>query len=209
MKKLFVLFIVFILFVSCKNEQNAQSFYVKALDSYSKQDFSKAIENIDLSLKYSCDFYQAKFLKAKILYFLNESEKSLKIINSLVKKYPEYTEARIWKIRLLIDLKQYEKAAILLERELSFNPSDWRLYYQSSLLSERKEEMDKRLVMLNKASFYISESYNVYVELADLWIKLGIRSTAIENLDKAILISNGKDELKQLREYLSEGKNLQ
>jgi len=209
MKKLFVLFIVSILFVSCKNEQNAHSFYEKALDSYSKQDFSKAVEYIDLTLKYSSDFYQAKFLKAKILYFLNESQTALKIIDSLVKKYPEYTEARIWKIRLLIDLKQYEKAESMLDRELSFNPSDWRLYYQYSLLSERKEQMDKRLVMLNKASFYISESYNVYVELADLWIKLGIRSSAIENLDKAIMISNSKDELKQVRDFLREGKDLQ
>lgn len=205
----FVLIFSVLTFASCKNTENALIFYTKALDYYQTEDLEKSGEFIDLCIKQDSSFYQAKFLKAKILYFSNNYNKSYNLLYSLVKKYPRYTDARIWKIRLLIALDRLEEAEKELNKELSFNNSDWRVYYQYSLLSDKLAQMDKRLIMLNKAEFFLSQSYNVYIESADVWIKLGLRNEALTELDKAISISTKPEELIKLRTFLKQGKDIQ
>lgn len=205
MRNIIALFLLIFMFISCKNEQLSQVYYSKAQEYYSRQEYALALENVTMCLNKNRNFHQAELLKAKIFYFSDNDKESLKILKSLVRKYPEYTEARIWKIRLLISLKQYDIAQLELDKELSFNPTDWRLYYQYSLLADKKEQLDKRLAMLNKALLYISESYNVFIESADVWIKLGMKDKAIECLDKAMSISKEDKILNELKTYLMEG----
>lgn len=210
MKKILRIFLLCLFFceaVSCKNEENAHILYTKALELYVKEDFSNSLDYVNLSLKKSRNFYQADLLKVKNLYFLNKNREAYKIVNSLVNRYPEYTEARIWKVRLSIALEQFDTAEKILDKEISFNSTDWRFYYQYALLSEKLNQVDKKIIMLDKAARYIAESYNVYVDLADVWLNLGMKSDAVECIDKAIILNDKNKDLVKLREYIQQERN--
>jgi len=209
MKKFILICFATLSLIGCKkNEKEAQVLYAKALNSYAEQNLSKSLEYVNRSLENYSDFYQAQFLKAKILFFTNKNEQSLKILNDLVKKHPEYTDARIWKIRLLIAEEKYQKAEECLTKEIAVNASDYRVYHLYSILAQKLNQMDKRLAMCTKAEECLNESYNVYVELADIWLKLGMRNKAVDALDNAIMISPKKDELKELQAYIKQGNEI-
>ncbi len=202
MKKLFVCILVLLIFVSCKDSYKADEFYERALECYAEQKFYESLQNLKLCLKNSSDFYQAQFLKAKVLFFINKNEDSLKAFNDLLKKYPEFTEARIWRIRLLIVLEQYDKAEDKIIDELNFNGTDWRVYYQYAILAEKQGLMDKKIAMCSRAEKFLSEGSKVYVESADSWLKLGLKNRGLEYLDKAIAINGTNEELKKIRELV-------
>ncbi len=200
MKKLSAFILLALIFVSCKDTSRAKELYELSLECYAGQKFEDCLSNIKLCLKSSPDFYQAQFLKAKVLFFMNQNEDSLKIFNNLLKKYPEFTEARIWRIRLLIALGQYDRAEEKIIEELNFNGTDWRVYYQYALLCEKQGLMDKKIVMCSRAENFLSEGSKIYLESADLWLKLGLKNRAIEYFDKAIAIDGANEELKKIRE---------
>lgn len=202
MKKLSALILLALIFVSCKDTHCAESFYEQALECYAGQKFQECLENIKLCLKSSPDFYQAQFLKAKLLFFMNQNEDSLRIFNKLIKKYPGFTEARIWRIRLLIALAQYDRAEEKIIEELNFNGSDWRVFYQYALLAEKQGLLDKKIAMCSRAEKFLSEGSKVYVESADLWLKLGLKNRALEYLDKAIAVNGANEELQKIKELV-------
>ncbi len=202
MKKLSALILLALIFVSCKDTYRANEFYEQSLECYAGQKFVESLENIKLCLKHSPDFYQAQFLKAKVLFFMNQNEDSLKSFNKLIKKYPEFTEARIWRIRLLIVLNQYDKAEEKIIEELNFNGTDWRVYYQYALLAEKQKLMDKKIAMCSRAENFLSEGSKIYLESADLWLKLGLKNRALEYLDKAIAIDGANEELQKIKKFV-------
>ncbi len=206
-KKIFVCFIFIgsLLFFSCKDGAMAEKLYLKANEFYVQQNFAAATECIDKALKEDSGFYQAQLLKSKICYFSDDYDSAEKLLNKLVKKYPQYSEARIWKIRNCMAQKKYDYCEKLLKEELSFNQTDWRIYYLYSILANKQEQVDKRLAMCRKALEVLEDSEKVYIEMSDLWILLGMRSHAIDALDKAEVISSSPDDIRLLKKYLKEG----
>ena len=156
----------------------------------------------DLTIKNDSDFYQAKLLKAKILYFENSLEKSFLILKKLIKKYPEYTDARIWFIRVLLAQSKYDEAEKYLIKELSFNSGDCRVFYQYGNLCSKLNRMDERLSMYRKAEELLRENSKIYLELADVWLALGLKDRALDELDKAELLSDDKQTIKELKNYI-------
>ncbi|WP_288517494.1 tetratricopeptide repeat protein [uncultured Treponema sp.] len=200
-KKFFILLLCSLLF-SCSNRNKVEIFYVKAVEAYSKKDFTAALNFSDLTLKNDSDFYQAKLLKAKILYFENSLEKSFLILKKLIKKYPEYTDARIWFIRVLLAQSKYDEAEKYLIKELSFNSGDCRVFYQYGNLCSKLNRMDERLSMYRKAEELLRENSKIYLELADVWLALGMKDRALDELDKAELLSDDKQTIKELKNYI-------
>lgn len=168
-----------IFFVSCKNNATAEKFYLSAVDSYAEHDFENALVFLKQAKKQDSSLYQAQYLEGKILFFQNKYEDAVKIFEKLVKKYPQYTDSRLFLIRCNIFLGNLSEAEKKLNQELSFNSTDWRIFYLYSMLYGKQNQLDKQLMMLNRTELAIKDTKKVYDNLAFLWDELGVRDKAV------------------------------
>lgn len=168
-----------IFFVSCKNNATAEKFYLSAVDSYAEHDFEDALVFLKQAKKQDSSLYQAQYLEGKILFFQNKYEDAAKIFEKLVKKYPQYTDSRLFLIRCNIFLGNLSEAEKKLNQELSFNSTDWRIFYLYSMLYGKQNQLDKQLMMLNRTELAIKDTKKVYDNLAFLWDELGVRDKAV------------------------------
>lgn len=129
--------------------------------------------------KQDSSLYQAQYLEGKILFFQNKYEDAAKIFEKLVKKYPQYTDSRLFLIRCNIFLGNLSEAEKKLNQELSFNSTDWRIFYLYSMLYGKQNQLDKQLMMLNRTELAIKDTKKVYDNLAFLWDELGVRDKAV------------------------------
>lgn len=183
------------LLCSCKNTDNAEKFYLAAVNSYAKQDFESTTFYCEKALSQDKSFYQASFLQSKVFFMQKDYERANSITKKLIKKYPQYTDARLWNIRNLIFLEDYGEAEKLLISELSFNNSDWRAYYLYSVLYSKQNKIDLQLAMLNRSELALTDSMKVYHELFTIWDTLEVKDKAASyKLKSAILEKNVSNE---------------
>ena len=199
---------MFFFFFSCRDSRGAEQLYARAADAYIREDFSNALALLDEALRADGNCFQAKLLKAKVLIFTEKIDDAEKSLHSLYKRYPEFTEARLWYVRALIMSERYDKAEAFLEREVSLNQTDWRFYYQYALLAQKQNAADKRLALCRKAEQALSDSEKVYIETADLWLTLGVRSNALDSLDKAYDVSAHADAVAEIIHFVKRGDDI-
>ena len=203
--KVFLIVLVSFLFFSCTKKEDAEFNYLRAVEAYSKQDFETALEFVNAAKKNDSFFYQADLLKAKIFYFQDMLEDANLVLHKSIRKYPEYTDARIWYIRVLIAQERYDEAETALIKELSFNSGDCRVFYQYGSLCAKLGRIDERLSMYRKAESLLSENSKIYLELADIWLMLGMRERALDELDKAEVVMEDSQTIKELKRYIRNG----
>jgi tetratricopeptide (TPR) repeat protein len=192
---------------ACKNgavDVRAEKAYLAAVEAYTEQRYDAALEFVRAALRADMNFYQASFLEAKILFFQGNEADAEKLFLRLVQKYPSYTEARIWHIRCLVISGQNGKALSKLEEELSFNNTDWRVYYLYALLGQKTNNYEQRLSMNRKAETALTESAKVYMDLALIWRALGMNGRAGDYLRKAETVSGSNMSMKQLEAALEQ-----
>ena len=187
------------------NLYDAQKVYVRAVDFYAKKNFPKALELTEQTLHCNKNFYQASLLKSKILYFTDKNEDAEKIIAKLTQKYPNYTEARIWQIRILLQNHKFAQAKILLDKEITFNTTDWRIFYLYSLLAKYEDNFNLHLSMEKQAESILQESSKVFIDIAGIWVNLGLRERALDYLEKAKVISTNPESIEQAINHLKNG----
>jgi tetratricopeptide (TPR) repeat protein len=181
----------------------AEEAYAAAAEAYGGERFAEALEYAEESLKLDGNFYQARLLKGKILFFLDRPEGAEGIFAGLCTEYPEYTEARLWYLRCLVlspekAAGRAEKVRAALDRELSFNPSDWRVLYLYALLAGNTGDWEKRLSMGRRAEQALTESAKVYLDAALSWHSLGLKDRAAAALEKARIVSGRNISLTRL-----------
>jgi tetratricopeptide (TPR) repeat protein len=187
----------------------AEGAYVAAAEAYAEERYEEALEYARESLRLDSNFYQARFLEGKILFFQNRMEEAGVVFAKLTAAYPEYTEARIWNLRCLvlpasISEKNQREAQKALNRELSFNPTDWRVLYLASLLAGNTGDWEQRLAMGRRAEAALSDSAKVYLDMALTWHSLGLEDRAGLSLEKARVVAGGNISLARLRETTTE-----
>jgi len=173
--------------ISCRSDAKGTSeqSYITAVELYSKNDLSGALLCVRKIAKADRGFLPAQLLEGKILFFSNDLAGAKKLFGTLARKRPQYTEACLWYIRTLVISGDYRSAKRELDRQLSFNISDWRFYYQYALLARATNENEMRISMLNRAAAYLEESGKVYVDLAKTWYSLGMQDRSLRYLEKA------------------------
>jgi hypothetical protein len=178
-----------------EQKEGAERAYVSAAEAYGQERFEEALKYAGESLRIDPDFYQARLLEGKVLFFQNRLEAAEQTFAALRAKYPEYTEARLWNLRCLVlslgrpsgrDLTEVQGA---LDRELSFNPSDWRVLYLYALLAGNAGNWEKKLSMGRRAENVLSDSAKVYLDMALSWHSLGLGDRVAEALEKARIIA--------------------
>ena len=148
------------------------------------------------------DAVMAELLRIKSLFFLNEMEKSQVLLEKLLKKVPQYTDARLWYIRFMIFQEKFQVAAGLLEEELAFNETDWRIHYLKGLINSKNQDYSSQLAALQQAERALSDGAKVYLDLTRLWMVLGMESQVEKQLEKARILTPSKGELRVLLETL-------
>ena len=136
------------------------------------------------------------------MFFQGQLDNALSVFQKITKKNPEHIESRIWHIRTLILLDKFEKAEELLEKELTFNQTDWRIYYLYSLLEERQGNMDQKILMLNRAEMVLTDSSKVYLELSNIWEILELQEKAYKYREKANIVSEQNISLQNIENLL-------
>ena len=191
-------------FVGCnqKNPQLGYELYLSGLKSYSEKDFSAAEKICLEALQQDKSLFQAELLRIKSLFFLNEMEKSQVLLEKLLKKVPQYTDARLWYIRFMIFQEKFQVAAALLEEELAFNETDWRIHYLKGLIKSKNQDYSSQLAALQQAERALSDGAKVYLDLTRLWMVLGMESQVEKQLEKARILTPSKGELRVLLETL-------
>jgi tetratricopeptide (TPR) repeat protein len=182
--------------------------YVAATEAYAQERYTEALEYVRESLRINPGFHQARFLEGKILFFQNRLDEAQKTFSALTVKYPEYTEARIWTLRCMVlsipgnDMPEHEKRVIeartSLEKELTFNSTDWRVFYLYALLAGKAGDWEKRLSMGRRAETALSDSSKVYLDMAFTWHSLGLEDRAGRSLEKARVVSGTNISLAQM-----------
>ena len=192
------------LLVGCnqKNPQLGYELYLSGLEAYSEKDFSTAEKICLEAVKQDKELFQAELLRIKSLFFLNELEKSHTLLEKLLKKVPQYTDARLWYIRFMIFQENFQMAAALLEEELIFNETDWRIHYLKGLINSKNQDYSSQLAALQQAERALSDGAKVYLDLTRLWMVLGMESQVEKQLEKARVLTPSKGELRILLETL-------
>ena len=192
------------LLVGCnqKNPQLGYELYLSGLEAYSEKDFSTAEKICLEAVKQDKELFQAELLRIKSLFFLNELEKSHALLEKLLKKVPQYTDARLWYIRFMIFQENFQMAAALLEEELVFNETDWRIHYLKGLINSKNQDYSSQLAALQQAERALSDGAKVYLDLTRLWLVLGMDSQVETQLEKARVLTPSKGELRILLETL-------
>jgi tetratricopeptide (TPR) repeat protein len=199
-----------VLFSACEPQSDrAAGAYVAAADAYAQERYAEALEYVRESLRLDARFYQARLLEGKILFFQDRREEAAQVFSKLSARHPEYTEARIWKLRCLVlmvrPLGENQEAAIneaqgALDRELSFNPNDWRVLYLYALLSGNTGDYEKHLAMGRRAETALSDSAKVYLDMALTWRSLELEDRAELYFEKARIVSGGNAIARQILE---------
>ncbi|MDR2375748.1 MAG: tetratricopeptide repeat protein [Treponema sp.] len=207
----------------------AEEVYVAATEAYSQEHYAEALEYLRESLRLDPNFYQARLLEGKVLFFQNRIPDAAKLFAKLAAKYPEYTEARLWNLRCLVmaaspspadsgsspgsstgspgsaaSAEKLAAARDALDRELSFNPTDWRVLYLYVLLAGNTGDWEKRLSMGRRAEAALSDSAKVYLDMALSWYSLGLEERANLFLEKARIVSGNNTSLTRLAELTGE-----
>jgi tetratricopeptide (TPR) repeat protein len=183
----------------------AEGAYIAAAEAYAQERYGEALEYLGESLKADPNFYQASLLEGKVLFFQNRMDEAVDLFTKIVAKHPEYTEARLWKLRCLVlaagpGEQGLEEAREALERELSFNPTDWRVLYLYVLLAGNTGDWEQRLAMGRRAEAALSDSAKLYLDMALSWYSLGLEDRAQAFLDKARAVSGNNTSLARLGE---------
>jgi tetratricopeptide (TPR) repeat protein len=87
-----------------------------------------------------------------------------------------------------------------LDRELSFNPNDWRVLYLYALLAGNTGDYEKHLVMGRRAETALSDSAKVYLDMALTWRSLELEDRAEAYFEKARIVSGDNTIARQILE---------
>jgi predicted Zn-dependent protease len=192
------------LFFGCtkSNPQLGYELYLSGLEAYSRKEFSEAEKICREAFQQDTGLFQAELLRIKSLFFLNDVASAETAIKKLIKKVPQYTDARLWYIRFLIFQEKITEAAPLVEAELAFNETDWRIHYLKGVINSKNQDYSNQLLALQQAERALADGAKVYLDMTRLWMVLGMEAQAEQQLEKARVLTPSKGELRVLLETL-------
>ena len=95
-----------------------------------------------------------------------------------------------------------------MDTELSFNNTDWRVYYLYALLAQKQNNFNLRLSMQKHAERFLQDGNKVYIDLAAVWLQLGLRGRAIDYLEKAKNLSSDEESIDRAIAHLKNGDDI-
>lgn len=176
-------------FCACSKSYDVNNNFSKALEDYSKKNFTDAEYQCNKILKLDKHYYPALFIKAKILFYTERKTEAVKLLEKIIKENSSYIDAKLFLIKFLIDLNELEKAKKHLDNLVLLNSNDYRVYYLYSLFYNKKNDTKNRLKFQKQAEKCIEESNIVFLDLANTYSFFGLTDISNEYYEKAEKIS--------------------
>ena len=176
-------------FTACSDKDSSRSDFVEAEKYFAVKDVESALVFAQNSYKKDPSFINARILEGKIYFFEGDYEQAYKFFKKLTRKVERSQDALLYLIRTCLELDKLDEAEKLIKDGLKFNSSDWQLYYLYSVLEGKRGNQDKRLAFCRKSRTLLTASEKLYVELAEIYLTLGLKSNAVSYLEQAKLVS--------------------
>lgn len=159
--------------------------YLEARQSYEKGDFAGSGKVLDQLLSERGDFYQARFLKGKVLFFQKRLPDARAEFEKLSKDHPEFTMASSWLAQIDFQENQPDKALDRLKNLLSYDPLDYRLLYLTGLAYLQKKDPKNAIDFFRQSTLAEEELSKPHLELGRLYFQLGNFQAALTELQRA------------------------
>ncbi|NNM68090.1 MAG: tetratricopeptide repeat protein [Spirochaetales bacterium] len=176
------------LFLGCSSpplSESALRAYVDAKNAYEHGDFTRSKTGLSAILKDRPDFFQARFLRAKIEFFSNDLISSQNDLQRVTKEHPDHLQARFWSALVDLQSGRVEDAAHRIDDLLALDPQDYRLLYERGLLYLKKGDVKNALDFFHQASLDEADLAKPRLEAGRLFYTLGDSFQAQEQLERA------------------------
>lgn len=188
MKKFLIILLPFFLFCGCSNVEKAQSYYLDAVSEYKNQDFERALMQVNKAIGEKSDFYQAQFLKAKILFFSKDFQNAENIFLKLTKEKQDNFDCKYWLLRCYLFQNKLDDAIIYINKLILSNTEDWRLYYYKAQIAKQQNNFEEYFSNLNTAEKFLKDSQVVYLDLGLIWHEFGLSERSSAYYSKAEIL---------------------
>ncbi|BBM86992.1 serine/threonine-protein kinase [Candidatus Uabimicrobium amorphum] len=153
----------------------------------SKGEYQQALDDCKKMLQLNRSSTHPYYLIAFILFLEGKYHRALKRINILRKKNPKHIDIALLRGRILHALGRHKDAIRVFNTEIN-NATHIKpqLYYQRSSCYAALQKFDKGIADCEKALEIDRTFIDTYVRLADIYVKKGKYSVAIDNYQKYV-----------------------
>jgi len=183
---------------SCK----ASTYLQKGIAMNILGDKEAAIENFNLAIKDSPDYYQAYKAKGLVLNSLEDKKNALDCFNKATKINPDYVDAYHCQGSILSELGQYWEAIKCCNKIIKINPNDAVAYNNKGWYLSKLGDHESALECINHSLEINSNSAHTHHSKGFALSALGMQKEAIESFNKALGI-----DAKLVEAYSDKGKS--
>ena len=169
------------------NPESPNGFYKRAVYYAERQEFKKALEDIDRALKWAPETAMLHYTKAEILFYSGNFETCKIYLDETLNLDPKYVDAMILKGRILMGIPQLKEAFTLFNEVLRIDPYNADAYFYKGIIFEETEQYFEAINSYHTATEQNSDYYDAYIRMANLYSIKGDRK-GIEALTSAIAI---------------------
>jgi tetratricopeptide (TPR) repeat protein len=180
----------------------ASTYYQKGHAMDILGDKEAAIENFDLAIKNSPNYYQAYKEKGIVLYSLADTENALDCFNKATDINPDYVDGYICQRAVLSQLGKYSKAIICSNKIIKINPNDATAYNNKGWYLSKLGDHKSALECINQSLEINPNTANTYHSKGFALSASGNQKEAIESFNKALEIDS-----KLVEAYSDKGKS--
>ena len=162
--------------------------YIDAKNAYGHGDFTRSKTGLDTILKDRPDFFQARFLRAKIEFFTNDLPACQNDLQRVVLEHPDHLQTRFWSALVDAQSERVDAAARRIDDLLALDPQDYRLLYERGLLYLKKGDVKNALDFFHQASLDEADLAKPRLEAGRIFYGLGDSAKALEQLELAKLL---------------------
>ncbi len=203
--------------------ENSDLYGFKADILLMKNDYSAALDNINMAIQFKNDDSLLYEIKAKILYRMKKFDLALETIKESIEIDHSYPGIYRLKSQILMIKGIYKEALISIEKEISNDQTNALNYSLKAQILKGLKDSEKALKAVSHAIILNPDNINLYLEKAFILVDMNNSEDALTTLEKArktkskktlfsqvgqalllILLGKNKESLKIIDEFIEQ-----
>ncbi|HAK46238.1 MAG TPA: hypothetical protein DCO79_10025 [Spirochaeta sp.] len=190
-------FVIILLLLQDNSPGEAElDIYFKASTAYENGNFDASVNLLSAVEKKCPDFYQARLLKGKALFFSGDSVSAATVFTDLLDDVKNYYEVEIWLLRCMIQDSSIGNSVDFGEQLLSRSPEDPRVLGMLGRISAVDGDYQRALELYKRAFLFEEELAINRVDAAKIYFTLMNTDAALAQLEKALELVSENSPLK-------------
>ncbi|MGZ4835567.1 MAG: tetratricopeptide repeat protein [Terriglobales bacterium] len=192
-----------------KVPNKARKLFLKAGDSFRKQKFSEAREDVEKSLQEFSEYAQALTLRGLLNLQDNKLDAATSDLEHAIKADGNYAMGYVVLGTAYNAMNHYDDSIRTLQRAISLSPGAWQAYYELSKALLGKGQFEAALRQIDKAAQLCPQKYAA-IHMVRAHALLGMKdyNQAVAELEQFIVADPGNSESAKARETLGQVKAL-